>query len=72
MSGVGGSPRPVSELALFRDVFHGQPALTVRIRGTSLTSAWDGSEMAAVELVENAAYSYAQQVADDALLDGAP
>jgi hypothetical protein len=72
MSEVGETPRPIADLALFRDSLHGQPALSVRIGGTTLIAAWDGSETTARELVEDAAYSYAQQVADDKWLGGAP
>lgn len=67
---VGSVPVELGDLVLYRDLLHGGAALSVRIRGLTLTAAWDGSESSAETLVDSAAWNYIEQVRDEDRLDG--
>ena len=69
---VGSVPMELDDLVLYRDLLGGGAALSVRIRGLTLTAAWDGSEATAKTLIEGAAWNYAEQLRDEDWLDGKP
>ncbi len=63
-------PVELGELVLYRDLLSGGAALSVRIRGLTLTAAWDGSEATAETLVDGAAWNYAEQLRAEEWLGG--